>query len=758
MRTLVALVKKELKGYFDQPTGYILLVIFLGVASYLFFTQVFGTEEATMRPLFSFVLPFLLVVFVPAATMRLMAEEQRDGTLEILLTQPIRAWNVVIGKYLAGLIFVGTGIVFTLGMAVALATAGDLDYGLMAAQYIGVTFLTGSFVAIGLFTSSLTRNQIVAFILGFILIGVLTLAGTELITAVLPAWAAVLVQDLSPVTHFGAITRGVVRLGDVLYFLAIVAAFLFATYLMVRGKSVSHRSPLYRNLQLGVGGLLLISVVLAWFSSDIRARWDLTEKKLFTLSQASHDLLSNLEDTVTIKLFLSRNPLPQASIISRDVNDFFNDVADASNGNVRLLRRYPDPEVDDGVLREAQQSFVPPVQFSDRSEGELSVKLGFLGAAFTYADTHEVMPFINSLDGLEYRVLSNIQRMVRSRPTVVAFHFRHQDEEDTAKQIQSFRIQLMEHHRTVEVGEDEDGVMDLEGLDALIVPGPDKWMSPEARQQIDEYLAQGGSALFLVEPVTYAPSLERMAENVHSLSDYLEQYGIRTGSNVVFDMRSNETRMFPTQFGAVPLAYPYWPRVAAAERKISGGIGSAVLTWPSAIEISEPQGESIEVEFTPILKTTKFAGLDEEFFDLSPQSPRLEEVTESELEERLLAVAVTGTRCPPAEPGCVKDPEKQFRIIVATDAEWLADFVLNNFREHASMGVNWVDWLTQDDALAAIRGKGQSIRPIVFTSDTHRALVQWGNTVGGPALFFLVGLARYFLRRNRTRKVYIREG
>ena len=104
MRPFITLVKKDLKGYFDQPTGYILLVIFLGLTSYLFFRSALVTKEASLRILFDY-MPWVLAVFVPAATMRLMAEEQRDGTLEILLTQPTRTWAVMFAKVLAGLIW-----------------------------------------------------------------------------------------------------------------------------------------------------------------------------------------------------------------------------------------------------------------------------------------------------------------------------------------------------------------------------------------------------------------------------------------------------------------------------------------------------------------------------------------------------------------------------------------------------------------------------------------------------------------------------
>ena len=129
MGSIFAVVKKDLKGYFDQPTGYILLVIFAALLAGLGFRQLFIAPEASMRAIISLWLPMLLTLFVPAATMRLVSEEQRDGTLETLLTQPLRTWYVIAAKFIAGFTFVSVGIIASLGIPIALETAGDMDVG-----------------------------------------------------------------------------------------------------------------------------------------------------------------------------------------------------------------------------------------------------------------------------------------------------------------------------------------------------------------------------------------------------------------------------------------------------------------------------------------------------------------------------------------------------------------------------------------------------------------------------------------------------
>ena len=222
MNTFLALLRKDLKGYFDQPTGYVLLVIFVGVVSWLFFRTALaaGSQDASLRALFD-ALPFILAIFIPAATMRLFAEELRDGTLELLLTQPLRSWTVLGSKFASGLTFVTTGIILTIGIPILLETSGNMDTGAIAAQYIGSIFFAGSLVAIGMFGSSLTRNQIVAFILALFINIVLIVIGLSFVTLTVPSSVAVLMQDLSPLTHFGNMAKGVLALRDVIYFIAL---------------------------------------------------------------------------------------------------------------------------------------------------------------------------------------------------------------------------------------------------------------------------------------------------------------------------------------------------------------------------------------------------------------------------------------------------------------------------------------------------------------------------------------------------------
>ena len=172
MRNVAVIAGREFRSFFDQATAYILVVVFLATNFFFYFRTVFVTAEATLRPMFE-LMPWLLLFFVPAVTMRSLAEERSRGTLELVLAQPVSTLEFLLGKFLGIMGFMAVALAGTLGAAIALRLGGSPYFGVMLAQYIGALLLTGALVSIGLAASSLTRNQITAFIVALASIFVL---------------------------------------------------------------------------------------------------------------------------------------------------------------------------------------------------------------------------------------------------------------------------------------------------------------------------------------------------------------------------------------------------------------------------------------------------------------------------------------------------------------------------------------------------------------------------------------------------------
>ncbi len=738
---LLALVRKDIKSYFDQPAAYILIVPFVAVLSSVFFRQALLTAEASLRPLFTVdfqidnpSLPWLLAIFVPAATMKLLAEENRDGTLELLLTHPIRGWIVLLSKFLAGFIFVAFSILATIGIPIAVQTAGKLDIGAAVGQYVGSLFLAASFVSIGLFTSSLTRNQVVAFILGLSLTMFLMIMGLDIVAVTLPQRLASLLQDLSPVTHFSSVARGVIHLRDVLYFIALISTFLSATFLIIRGRTLSHRSTQYRNLQLGTAGLIIFSILIGWSGNSIQGRLDLTEDKLFTLSPATADIVDGLDDILTLELYESREPAVPIALATRDIGDFLEDFAAGSDGKVKLVRRFPEDDEDE--LRKAQIAGVPPRQFNVRSQDELQIKASYLGLSMTYVDQRETIPFINSFDGFEYRMASLINRMVEDQKKSVVFLTGH-GQAGPSGGYQTFAALLTDAYEVREMNASEDPAIDLSGVDVLIIGGPTQAIPDETANAVVEYIANGGKALLMIDSIAVDQSRLVAGENRYSFKDLPERFGVIVESDLVFDLQANETLSFQTQVGSVFLPYPFWVRAPVIDKKVAGNVESAVLPWASSLGISESQRELVEV--IPILETSEFSAIDFTYRDLRPNSQTFEEITPDNLVQSLVAVAV-------AEKAA--DGGEAYRIVVVGDSGWLTDALVSRSQENIALALNLVDWLAQEDRLASVRSKVVSSRDLLYSSPTHKNAARWLNIAGVPLIFILFGAVRSIRRRR----------
>ena len=227
MSTAVTVAKREIKTYFNSPVAYIVVTVFMLIAGYLYWSQLFLERQAELRYYFT-LSPLIFTFIIPAMTMRLLAEEKGSGTLEMLITMPVRDWEVVLGKFLAGIAMLATVVGMTCFYAVSLTLLGPVDKGPVLTGYLGLMFMGGAYVAIGVMASSLTRNQIVAFILAFAISFALFIFGQ--VTQYAPDWIAPILAFLSMGNHFESLSRGVIDSRDVIYYVSVmVVALVIAT-------------------------------------------------------------------------------------------------------------------------------------------------------------------------------------------------------------------------------------------------------------------------------------------------------------------------------------------------------------------------------------------------------------------------------------------------------------------------------------------------------------------------------------------------
>ena len=244
MNNIAIILRRELSAYFATPVAYVFIVIFLVLSGALTFHLggFYERGQADLAPFFNFH-PWLYLFLVPAISMRLWAEERKSGNIELLLTLPITMAEAVVGKFLAAWLFTGIALVLTFPLWISVNYLGDPDNGVILAAYIGIMLMAGGFLAIGACISATTKNQVIAFIISVVICFSFLLSGFSIVLDFFRAWAPQMVVDaiasLSFLTHFSSISNGVIDLRDIIYFISLIAFWLYANTVVIELKKAS---------------------------------------------------------------------------------------------------------------------------------------------------------------------------------------------------------------------------------------------------------------------------------------------------------------------------------------------------------------------------------------------------------------------------------------------------------------------------------------------------------------------------------------
>ncbi len=240
MKTIWIIAKRELATYFDSLIAYVLIVLFLGFSG--FFTWLYGTDifligQADLRPFFN-VAYWTLFFFIPALTMRSVSEEKSSGTIELLLTKPVTDWQLILGKYLADLIVIFIALALTAPYVITLANIGNLDAGATILGYTGLLFMSSAYIGIGIYASSITKNQIVAFLTA-LFIGLFFHIIFSVFANNMSGSLAEMFSYLDMSTHFNSISRGVLDTKDVFYFASLTFLGLYFSVLTLSKRNLN---------------------------------------------------------------------------------------------------------------------------------------------------------------------------------------------------------------------------------------------------------------------------------------------------------------------------------------------------------------------------------------------------------------------------------------------------------------------------------------------------------------------------------------
>ena len=407
--------RKELTLFFASPVGYLFVLAFLGVTLFVFFwgEAFFVRNVADVRPMFEW-MPVLLIFLSAALTMRMWSEERRTGTLEFVSTLPVSGWEFVLGKFLACWTLLALALLLTLPLPITVSLIADLDWGPVLAGYLAALLLGAAYLSIGLFVSARTDSQIVSLIIATFACAVFYLVGSPVLTDLVGGRLADGLRAMGSGSRFESITRGVLDVRDLYYYVSLSAVFLALNVysLEVQRWASDGDGTRHRQWRLGTG-LLVANLLLAnaWLGQLTALRMDVTEGRIYSISDATRTYLAQLKEPLLIRGYFSSKTHPLLAPLVPQMRDLLTEFEVAGDGRVRV--EIIDPAENPALEDEANTKYgirAVPFQVADRYQS--SLVNSYFDVLISYGDEYEVLGF---RDLIEVKVVSESEMDVQLR-------------------------------------------------------------------------------------------------------------------------------------------------------------------------------------------------------------------------------------------------------------------------------------------------------------------------------------------------------
>ncbi len=594
-----AIYRREIYSFFTGMTGYIVIIVYLIINSLFMWIlpgewNILDNGYASLELLFV-LSPWIFLFLVPAVTMRMMADEKRTGTLELLLSRPVTDRHIIYGKYFASVTLVLLAllpcVIYYLSVSVLGETPGNIDSGGTLGAGLGLFFLAAVYAAIGIFSSTLSSNQVVAFIIA-VVTGFILFTGFDSF-ALLPGLNKLdeFIVRLGINEHYKSMSRGVIDLRDIIYYLVAVLIFTEASRLVLSsrrwkpGKSKTSRNRPATNIA-NYGLQVALLLLVAYLSSFMSVRLDLTSDKRHTLSDQTKEILSDLENDVYIQVYLDG-----------DMPIGFKNLRRSVRATLEEFRMYSGRKVDyqfinpsgaeEEVERARQQlslidkGLMPVTVFDNDEEGGRTEKRIFPGMILNFNRIEVPVNFLkynpslpaevnlaNSIEGLEYELIQPISTLTSDTIYKVAFIEGHGELDEM--EVADVTLEMAKYF-TVDRGTINGQAGILSDYAAIIIAKPVFEFTEEDKLVIDQYIMNGGKVLWLVEQVMVNADSLATGGTVAlykplNIEDQLFKYGIRINPLLIQDtdcliipVRStirDSRQIIPVPWIYYPLLYP----------------------------------------------------------------------------------------------------------------------------------------------------------------------------------------------------------
>ena len=582
---MFAILKKEINSFFASPIGYLVIAIFLllnGLFLWLFKGE-FNILDYGFADLSSFFLlaPWILIFLIPAVTMRSFSDEKKQGTLELLLTKPISHLQIVLGKYFGAFLLIVLALIPTLLYVYTVnqlgKPVGNLDFGSTLGSYFGLLFLVAAYTAIGIFASTLSDNQIVAFIIAVFLC-FLFYIGFEGLSDFI---ASNFVEQLGMSSHFKSMSRGVLDTRDILYFLSVTAFFILLTVTRINAEG-SKPTKWFRFAALPIG-LLVLNI----FSTSLYERFDLTSDKRYTLNEASLHVVKDVDSPILIDVFLDGNDFPSEFRRLQNETKQLLEEFSAYNSNIKF--NFINPIEDDATrernVKQLNERGLTPMQLNVQENGKNSQAIIFPWALASYNKKTVKIPLVkykvnanqqelvsNSVQHLEYAFADGFSKLVNPKRRKIAF-LKGNDELDDIY-VADFITTLKDYYYIAPFTLDsvannaEKTSKALNSYDLIIAAKPTKPFTEKEKFVLDQYTMNGGKSLWLIDAIVMEKDslYNDEGKNVAiprnlNLTDFFFKYGVRINP-LITSVKSQNIGRITLETGAnesLKLQHFLWP-------------------------------------------------------------------------------------------------------------------------------------------------------------------------------------------------------
>lgn len=500
-----------------------------------------------------------------------------------------------------------------------------------------------------------------------------------------------------------------------------------------------------RKLLLSTNTAVLVLVVIGflglfnYLGNSFFVRWDMTEGKEFTLSNASKTMLGNLDDIIRIEVYVSKKLPYQFQALKTHIDDLLKEYEIYSKGKVKIS--YIDPRENEEENLRIRRLGIPEVQATIIEKDQRQTVKVFFGLALFYEDRHEIIPIIQNLSSLEYDVTSALKKVSSRTLKKVGFLFGH-GEHNIESDYQSVR-KALEKQYEVSALDLAAGAPISPDITTIIAAGSES-LTTAALQEIDRFIMQGGKALFLMDEVAQGAQLQGETK-ASGLNTLLQAYGAVVNSDFVCDA-ANDMAGFSNGMYTFQLPYPYWPRILqqnlAADNHITEKLEALSLPWCSSITSLVTQNDTGRT-FTALAQTTDKGWSARAPFNLNPQ----QQFQPTAQQQLVVAGLLEGTLSSPFSA----QKSSGSGIVIVGDSDFIIDNNMRQFGYNLLFFMNAVDYLTLDASLIAIRSRGKTDRPLQELSAPAKNAFKFLNIFGMSMLVVLLGLMYYTLRKKIKR-------